>query len=58
MSVQNRRKESFINGLNEIIEDNLSNERSGVSELAQELNMSRSNLHGKMTIYLATLIIQ
>jgi non-specific serine/threonine protein kinase len=38
----------FIQLLNEIIYSNVQNERFGVSELAYELNMSRSNLHRKI----------
>ena len=34
----------FIDQLNVIIRKNLANERFGVSELAEEMNMSRSNL--------------
>ncbi len=38
----------FINRTTEIIEENLSNERFGVSELASETGMSRSNLLRKI----------
>ncbi|MFO7671904.1 MAG: helix-turn-helix domain-containing protein [Bacteroidales bacterium] len=38
----------FIQLLNEIIYSNIQNERFGVSELAYELNMSRSNLHRRI----------
>lgn len=38
----------FISQITAIIEDNLSNEQFGVSELASELNMSRSNLLRKV----------
>lgn len=38
----------FIGRITTIIEENLSNERFGVSELASELNMSRSNLLRKV----------
>ncbi len=39
----------FIRQITAIIEDNLSNEQFGVSELANETNMSRSNLLRKVT---------
>ncbi len=48
MANQKRLDKSFSQRLNEIIEANLSNERFGVSELAYEMNMSRSNLHRKV----------
>ena len=38
----------FTRQLIEIIDKNIQNERFGVSELAYELNMSRSNLHRKI----------
>src|SRR5690606_31251455 len=38
----------FIGRITTIIEENLSNERFGVSELASEMNMSRSNLLRKV----------
>ncbi|MDD4109126.1 MAG: helix-turn-helix domain-containing protein, partial [Prolixibacteraceae bacterium] len=38
----------FTHQLNEIIDSNIQNERFGVSELAYELNMSRSNLHRRI----------
>lgn len=38
----------FIRKVTEIIEENLSNERFGVSELAREMGMSRSNLLRKV----------
>src|SRR5690606_24173913 len=38
----------FISQITAIIEDNLANEQFGVSELAYELNMSRSNLLRKV----------
>ncbi len=40
--------EDFLNRLTEITEENLTNERFGVSELAREMGMSRSNLHRKV----------
>lgn len=39
---------SFLNRITEIIEENLSDERFGVSELAREAGMSRSNLLRKV----------
>lgn len=39
---------SFLSRLTEIIEAHLSDERFGVSELAREMGMSRSNLHRKL----------
>ncbi len=38
----------FTNKLNEILEENFQNESFGVSELAKEMGMSRSNLHRKI----------
>lgn len=38
----------FTHQLTEIIDSNIQNERFGVSELAYELNMSRSNLHRRI----------
>lgn len=38
----------FLNTLTEVIERNLANEQFGVSELAEEMNMSRSNLLRKV----------
>ena len=35
---------NFLNRITEIIQENLSNEQFGVSELASEMGMSRSNL--------------
>ena len=37
-------EDKFLNKLKEVIEDNISNEQFGVSELAHETGMSRSNL--------------
>ena len=45
MELTQSEKDSFLSRLNEIIESNLSNEHFGVSELAREMGMSRSNLH-------------
>jgi len=41
-------KNDFLNKTTEIIEENISNERFGVSELARETGMSRSNLLRKV----------
>lgn len=41
-------KNDFLNKLTQIIGDNISNEQFGVSELAQEVGMSRSNLLRKV----------
>lgn len=41
-------EDQFLKKLNEILEVNLENEHFGVSELARELGMSRSNLHRKV----------
>jgi len=38
----------FLNKITEIIEENISNEQFGVSELAREIGMSRSNLLRKV----------
>ena len=38
----------FLNKISTVIEENLSDERFGVSELAREINMSRSNLLRKV----------
>ena len=40
--------QKFINRITTIIDANLSNEKFGVSELANELKISRSNLHRKV----------
>ena len=48
MSSRNSFNKKFTRQLNEIIDSNIQNERFGVSELAYELNMSRSNLHRKI----------
>ena len=48
MSNRNSFNKKFTHQLNEIIDSNIQNERFGVSELAYELNMSRSNLHRKI----------
>jgi len=41
--------EQFLTRLRQIIEENLSNEQFGVSDLAREIGMSRSNLLRKVT---------
>lgn len=41
-------EQEFISNLSEKIEANLNNEQFGVSELANEVGMSRSNLHRKV----------
>lgn len=41
-------EKDFLNKITEIIEENLSNEKFGVSELAHEIGMSRSNLLRKV----------
>ena len=41
-------KSDFLKQITEVIEENLSNEQFGVSELAHEMNMSRSNLLRKV----------
>lgn len=48
MATQKRIEKNFTRRLNEIIEANSGNERFGVSELAHEMNMSRSNLHRRI----------
>ena len=45
----NSANDQFITRLREIVEDNLSNEQFGVSELAQQVGMSRSNLLRKVS---------
>ncbi|MFY9151567.1 MAG: helix-turn-helix domain-containing protein, partial [Prolixibacteraceae bacterium] len=51
MSVNSSNEEQFLNRLTELTEANLTNEQFGVSELAREMNMSRSNLHRKVILY-------
>jgi predicted ATPase/AraC-like DNA-binding protein len=48
MASRNSSNKKFAQQLNEIIHSNIQNERFGVSELAYELNMSRSNLHRRI----------
>jgi len=44
LQVAHNMENDFLNRITEIIEDNLSDEKFGVSELAREAGMSRSNL--------------
>ncbi len=48
MSDSNSRKNDFLNQITDLIEENISNDQFGVSELAGELGMSRSNLLRKI----------
>jgi non-specific serine/threonine protein kinase len=48
MVIQNRRDESFIKRVNEVIAANMKDERFGVSDLAGKMNMSRNTLHRKI----------
>ncbi len=48
MEFNQSEKDSILSRLTEIIEANLSDEHFGVSELAREMSMSRSNLHRKV----------
>jgi predicted ATPase/AraC-like DNA-binding protein len=48
MAIQNGSHKTFILRVNDVIASNLKDEKFGVSELARELNMSRSNLHRKI----------
>ena len=48
MSEPQRAINDFLNKLNEALEASFQNESFGVSELAAELGMSRSNLHRKI----------
>ena len=41
-------KNDFLSATTQIIQENIANERFGVSELAAETNMSRSNLLRKI----------
>ncbi len=50
MSESHSHENEFINKITKIVEINLSNEHFGVSGLAKELSMSRSNLHRKVII--------
>jgi len=48
MQVSNTTDSDFISQITAIVEQNISNEQFGVSELASEVNMSRSNLLRKV----------
>jgi len=48
MVIQNRREGAFIQHLTKLVEANLKDERFGVSELAREMNMSRTTLHRRI----------
>ncbi len=48
MNGSSNKVEEFLERLNEITNANLSNSQFGVSELAREMGMSRSNLHRKV----------
>jgi predicted ATPase/AraC-like DNA-binding protein len=48
MASRNSFNNKFTHQLIEIVDSNIQNERFGVSELAYELNMSRSNLHRRI----------
>ncbi|GET34780.1 hypothetical protein PbJCM13498_36430 [Prolixibacter bellariivorans] len=48
MDRQTTNSQTFVQKLTEIIETNLKNEQFGVSELAREMGMSRSNLYTKI----------
>ncbi|MFC2128644.1 helix-turn-helix domain-containing protein [Bacteroidota bacterium] len=48
MTAHKRLNKSFTRQINEILDSNINNERFGVSELAYEMNMSRSNLHRRI----------
>ncbi|MFC2128646.1 helix-turn-helix domain-containing protein [Bacteroidota bacterium] len=48
MAAHKRVNIKFTRQLNEILDSNIQNERFGVSELASEMNMSRSNLHRRI----------
>ena len=50
MTILNRGENSFIHHVSEIVEANMKDEGFGVSELAREMNMSRSNLYRKIKI--------
>lgn len=47
---RNHTNDELIRKLTEIVIDNLTNEQFGVSALAAEMGMSRSNLHRKVTL--------
>ena len=51
-------EKEFIDKLTHIVEENLSKEKFGVSELAKELGMSRSSLHRKLNPITKTTVSQ
>ena len=51
-------EDQFLKKLTELTEANLTNEQFGVSELAREMNMSRSNLHRKVISITKTSVSQ
>lgn len=48
MSGEKSMDQAFLNRLNSVVENNLKNEQFGVKELAQEIGMSRSQIHRKL----------
>jgi len=48
MEIQNKREDAFIKRVNEIIANNMKDERFGVSELAGRMNMSRKTLYRRI----------
>ncbi len=48
MPDSSKAQQEFLNRLTELMEANLDNEQFGVSEMAGEMGMSRSNLHRKV----------
>jgi TolB-like protein/AraC-like DNA-binding protein len=51
-------EDQFLKKLTDLTEANLTNEQFGVSELAREMNMSRSNLHRKVISITKTSVSQ
>lgn len=58
MPANSTTEEQFLKKLTELTEANLTNEQFGVSELAREMNMSRSNLHRKVISITKTSVSQ
>ena len=58
MPVNSSTEDQFLKKLTELTEANLTNEQFGVSELAREMNMSRSNLHRKVISITKTSVSQ
>ncbi|HAQ20511.1 MAG TPA: hypothetical protein DCR40_14970, partial [Prolixibacteraceae bacterium] len=58
MPIHSSSEEQFLKKLTELTEANLTNEQFGVSELAREMNMSRSNLHRKVIFTTKTSVSQ